>query len=108
MDFKPSNAKELQQCVAYAAAEGAQGGQLTRGGRGAKEGGEEGGGPLSRPEPREPRPQVVLYRRHRCGLNEGTTSCEDGLKGIGEALGAVFAATTLQTCIVHLIRNSLD
>ncbi len=32
----------------------------------------------------------------------------DGLKGIGEALGAVFPATTLQTCIVHLMRNSLD
>ncbi len=32
----------------------------------------------------------------------------DGLKGIGEALGAVFPAATLQTCIVHLIRNSLD
>ena len=32
----------------------------------------------------------------------------DGLKGIGEALGAVVPATTLQTCIVHLIRNSLD
>jgi transposase-like protein len=27
---------------------------------------------------------------------------------MGEALGAVFPATTLQTCIVHLIRNSLD
>jgi hypothetical protein len=25
-----------------------------------------------------------------------------------EALSAVFPATTLQTCIVHLIRNSLD
>ena len=32
----------------------------------------------------------------------------DGLKGMPEALGAVFPATTLQTCIVHLIRNSLD
>jgi putative transposase len=32
----------------------------------------------------------------------------DGLKGIGEALGTVFPSTTLQTCIVHLIRNSLD
>jgi transposase-like protein len=32
----------------------------------------------------------------------------DGLKGIGEALAPVFPATTLQTCIVHLIRNSLD
>jgi len=27
---------------------------------------------------------------------------------MAEALGAVFPATTLQTCIVHLIRNSLD
>ena len=32
----------------------------------------------------------------------------DGLKGMAEALAAVFPATTLQTCIVHLIRNSLD
>jgi transposase-like protein len=32
----------------------------------------------------------------------------DGLKGLPEALEAVFPATTLQTCIVHLIRNSLD
>jgi transposase-like protein len=32
----------------------------------------------------------------------------DGLKGIPEALSAVFPATTLQTCIVHLIRTSLD
>lgn len=32
----------------------------------------------------------------------------DGLKGMPEALGILFPATTLQTCIVHLIRNSLD
>ena len=32
----------------------------------------------------------------------------DGLKGIGESLSTIFPATTLQTCIVHLIRNSLD
>jgi len=32
----------------------------------------------------------------------------DGLKGLPEALEVVFPATTLQTCIVHLIRNSLD
>jgi len=32
----------------------------------------------------------------------------DGLKGMSEALSAVFPATTLQTCIVHLIRHSLD
>jgi putative transposase len=32
----------------------------------------------------------------------------DGLKGMAEALAVVYPATTLQTCIVHLIRNSLD
>jgi transposase-like protein len=32
----------------------------------------------------------------------------DGLKGMPEALAVVYPATTLQTCIVHLIRNSLE
>lgn len=32
----------------------------------------------------------------------------DGFKGVPEALGTVFPATTLQTCIAHLILNSLD
>ena len=32
----------------------------------------------------------------------------DGLKGMSEALAVVYPATTLQTCIVHLIRNSLE
>jgi len=32
----------------------------------------------------------------------------DSLKGMSDALAAVYPATTLQTCIVHLIRNSLD
>ena len=42
------------------------------------------------------------------GVNDILIAVTDGLKGMGEALGAVFPATTLQTCIVHLIRNSLD
>jgi len=42
------------------------------------------------------------------GVADILIAVTDGLKGIGEALGAVFASTTLQTCIVHLIRNSLD
>ena len=41
------------------------------------------------------------------GVGDILIAVTDGLKGIGEALGAVFASTTLQTCIVHLIRNSL-
>jgi putative transposase len=32
----------------------------------------------------------------------------DGLKGMSEALAAVYPRTTLQTCIVHLLRNSMD
>jgi transposase-like protein len=32
----------------------------------------------------------------------------DGLKGLPEAINTVFPKTTVQTCIVHLIRNSLD
>jgi putative transposase len=31
----------------------------------------------------------------------------DGLKGFPEAITSVFPQTTVQTCIVHLIRNSL-
>ena len=42
------------------------------------------------------------------GVDDILIAVTDGLKGMAEALGAVFPATTLQTCIVHLIRNSLD
>ena len=42
------------------------------------------------------------------GVADILIAVTDGLKGMPEALGAVYPATTLQTCIVHLIRNSLD
>ena len=42
------------------------------------------------------------------GVADMLIAVTDGLKGMPEALTAVFPATTLQTCIVHLIRNSLD
>jgi putative transposase len=42
------------------------------------------------------------------GVNDILIAVTDGLKGMPEALSAVFPATTLQTCIVHLIRTSLD
>src|SRR5450631_4353680 len=32
----------------------------------------------------------------------------DGLKGFPEAINAVFPQTIVQTCIVHLIRHSMD
>src|SRR5262245_17234903 len=42
------------------------------------------------------------------GCQDILIAVTDGLKGMSEALAAVFPATTLQTCIVHLIRSSLD
>lgn len=42
------------------------------------------------------------------GCQDILIAVTDGLKGMNEALAAVFPATTLQTCIVHLIRHSLD
>lgn len=42
------------------------------------------------------------------GTEDILIAVTDGLKGMEQALNAIFPATTLQTCIVHLIRNSLD
>uniref|UniRef100_A0A375HAD8 Mutator family transposase n=1 Tax=Cupriavidus taiwanensis TaxID=164546 RepID=A0A375HAD8_9BURK len=42
------------------------------------------------------------------GTQDILIAVTDGLKGMEQALNAVFPATTLQTCIVHLIRNSLS
>lgn len=42
------------------------------------------------------------------GCQDILIAVTDGLKGMQEALAAVYPATTLQTCIVHLIRLSLD
>lgn len=42
------------------------------------------------------------------GVQDVLIAVTDGLKGMPEALQAVYPKTTLQTCIVHLIRNSLD
>lgn len=42
------------------------------------------------------------------GCQDILIAVTDGLKGMPEALAAVFPQTTLQTCLVHLIRRSLD
>lgn len=42
------------------------------------------------------------------GCQDILIAVTDGLKGMSEALAAIFPATTLQTCIVHLLRHSLD
>lgn len=42
------------------------------------------------------------------GVNDILIAIVDGLKGFPEAINAVFPETQIQTCIVHLIRNSLE
>jgi putative transposase len=49
----------------------------------------------------------VLSELKRRGVQDILICCVDGLKGFPEAIEAIFPATTVQTCIVHLIRRSL-
>jgi putative transposase len=42
------------------------------------------------------------------GVEDILIAVVDGLKGFPDAINAVFPHATVQTCIVHLIRNSLD
>src|SRR5262249_17709384 len=42
------------------------------------------------------------------GCQDILIAVTDGVKGMSDALAAVYPRTTLQTCIVHLLRNSLD
>jgi putative transposase len=42
------------------------------------------------------------------GIGDILIAVVDGLKGFPEAINAVFPLTVVQTCIVHLIRHSLD
>ena len=41
------------------------------------------------------------------GLTDVLIACVDGLKGLPEAIEAVFPQTEVQLCIVHMVRNSL-
>jgi putative transposase len=50
--------------------------------------------------------KVMNDLRNR-GLQDVLIAVVDGLKGFPEAIAAVFPQTTVQTCIVHLIRSSL-
>jgi putative transposase len=50
--------------------------------------------------------QVLTDLKQR-GVQDILIACVDGLKGFPEAIEAIFPATTVQTCIVHLIRHSL-
>jgi putative transposase len=50
--------------------------------------------------------QVLTDLKQR-GVGDILICCVDGLKGFPEAIEAIFPKTTVQTCIVHLIRLSL-
>ena len=50
--------------------------------------------------------QVITELKNR-GVEDILIACCDGLKGFPEAIESVFPRTTVQTCIVHMIRNSL-
>ena len=49
----------------------------------------------------------VLTELQQRGVRDILIACVDGLSGFPEAIEAIFPKTTVQTCIVHLIRNSL-
>jgi putative transposase len=48
---------------------------------------------------------VITELKNR-GVEDIFIACCDGLKGFPEAIEAVFPKTVVQTCIVHMIRNS--
>lgn len=49
----------------------------------------------------------VLNDLKQRGVSDILICCVDGLGGFPEAIEAIFPKTTVQTCIVHLIRSSL-
>jgi putative transposase len=50
----------------------------------------------------------VLNELHTRGMHDCFIACVDGLKGLPEAIEAVFPKTQVQLCIVHKVRNSLQ
>jgi putative transposase len=50
---------------------------------------------------------AVLNDLHHRGVEDVLVACVDGLAGFPEAIEAVFPHAWVQTCIVHLIRNSM-
>jgi putative transposase len=50
----------------------------------------------------------VMNELKNRGVEDILLAVVDGLKGFPEAIQAAFPETTVQTCIVHLLRHSLD
>jgi putative transposase len=51
--------------------------------------------------------QVLTELKNR-GVRDIFIGCVDGLKGFPEAMEAVFPATQVQLCLVHMVRHSLN
>ena len=50
----------------------------------------------------------VLTELKNRGVRDIFIGCVDGIKGFPEAMGAVFPATQVQLCLVHMVRHSLS
>jgi len=50
---------------------------------------------------------TMLTELKNRGVGDVLIACCDGLKGLPDAITATWPATTVQTCVVHLVRNSL-
>ena len=50
--------------------------------------------------------QIVTELKNR-GVKGIYVACVDGLKGFPEAINSIYPNTTVQLCIVHMIRNSV-
>ena len=48
----------------------------------------------------------MLAELKACGVADVLILCCDGLKGLPESVGEVWPRTTVQTCVVHLMRNT--
>ena len=50
---------------------------------------------------------TMLTELHNRGVADALIVCCDGLKGLPDAIRATWPDATVQTCVVHLVRNSL-
>jgi putative transposase len=50
---------------------------------------------------------TMLTELKNRGVADVLITCCDGLKGLPEAIRTIWPLTTVQTCVVHLVRNSL-
>jgi putative transposase len=51
--------------------------------------------------------QVVTELKSR-GVQDIFIACVDGLKGFPEAIETLYPQASVQLCIVHMVRNSLN